>query len=95
MEKDKPDHLMPPLTATDKIYWNGALRDFLAIWPMTEDDTAHLTASIEGTHSVSTGRIATVVMGDTPIGSSFVAFLKGYVCGRTKQVANDGGRNSQ
>lgn len=85
----------PPLTATDKMYWNSSLREFLAIWPMTEDDAAYLDASIEEAHSVSTGRIATVTMGDTPIGSTFVIFLKGYVCGRTKQMANDGGRSSQ
>jgi len=62
---------------------------------MSEDDAAFLDASIEGAHSVSTGRIATVAMGDTPIGSSFVIFLKGYVCGRTKQMAPYGGRNPQ
>jgi hypothetical protein len=95
MEKDKPDHLIPPLTATDKMYWNSALGEFLAIWPMSEDDSAYLGASIQGAHSISTGRIASVAMGGTPIGSTFVTFLKGYVCGRTKQMAPYGGRNPQ
>jgi hypothetical protein len=83
MEKDKPDHLIPPLTATDKIYWNSALREFLTIWPMTEDDAAFLTASNEGTRSVSTERIEEVVFSDTPIRSTFLIFLKGYGSGRS------------
>jgi hypothetical protein len=32
---------------------------------------------------------------DIRLGSTFVTFLKGYVCGRTKQIAPYGGRNPQ